>query len=380
MKTNVKKFWKILLPVVGVGIVSCSVVFLSGCLVKTPLVSLGGSTAVLPLINALSPYIKFIDVVTSAGGSGVGINSIINGTKEIGMASTKPDILNLGANNNKYQVWDEKKVKTVTIAWDGIALIYKPSSISINTDLIINEENLAKIYYTFSGKKQFKLGELLNNNDETIITPYARNGGSSVSGTTDAFFKDSHLNYKDTIYWQNLTKDVKNSINDAIVNGSYGTNVIQTAESNSQAWNVAKNGPEGSLVYLSAGFVINNIDEIRKYGFKVALYNDKRISPEPVSPLNPEAIAKTYNWYRPLNLIYSMIYIKNIPEIPRMIAWILFNEQAKNIIKNEGYVPLKYENLKSMGWKGDLNDMSFLTNDSSDNGTYDIKLQYSGAK
>ncbi len=126
--------------------------------------------------------------------------------------------------------------------------------------------------------------------------------------------------------------------------------------------------------------MINNIDEIRKYGFKVALYNDKQISPEPVSPLNPEAIAKTYNWYRPLNLIYSMIYIKNIPEIPRMIAWILFNEQAKNIIKNEGYVPLEYENLKSMGWNGLLNDMSFLTNDSSINGTYDIKLQYSGAK
>lgn len=33
-----------------------------------------------------------------------------------------------------------------------------------------------------------------------------------------------------------------------------------------------------------------------------------------------------------------------------------------------------------MGWNGLLNDMSFLTNDSSINGTYDIKLQYSGAK
>ena len=376
MKTNVKKFWKILMPVVGVGIVSCSIVFISGCLVQTPLVSLGGSTAVLPLINALSPYINFIDVVTSAGGSGVGISSIIDGTKEIGMSSTQPDILALGPDNIKYQIWDKKRVKTVTIAWDGIALIYKPSSASINMDIIINEENLAQIYHAFSGKKQFKLGDLLNNNDETIITPYARNGGSSVSGTTDAFFKDSHLNYKNSTYWKRLDQNQVDDIINAIIYGGYGSNVIQTAESNSQAWNVAKNGPEGSFIYLSAGFVINNLEEIKKYGFKVALYGDQGIS-----PLEPGAIANTYNWYRPLNLIYSMIHVKNIPEISQMITWILFDEQAKTIINNEGYIPLNNESLKSMGWNGDLSDMSFLINDSdSPEGTYDVKLGYSGNK
>lgn len=377
MKTNVKRCFQILIPVVGVGVVSCGIVFVSGCLVQTPLVSLGGSTAVLPLINALSPYIDFIDVVTSAGGSGVGISSIIDGTKEIGIASTTPDILTLGSDNAKYKIWDEKRVKTVTIAWDGIALVYKPSSNSADMPVIINEENLAKIYHAFSGDKQFKLGDLLNNNDETIIVPYARNGGSSVSGTTEAFFKDSHLNYKDSPYWKSLEAQNKvNNITNAITNGGYGPNVIQTAESNSQAWNVAKNGPEGSFVYLSAGFVINNIEEIQKYGFKVALYSNQEIS-----PLEPGAIASTYNWYRPLNLMYSMTYVKNIPEIPRMIAWILFNEQAKQIINNEGYVPLSETSLKSMGWNGNLNDMSFLTNDSdSPEGTYDVKLGYSGAK
>ena len=375
MKTNVKKFFKILMPVVGVGVVSCGIVFVSGCLVQTPLVSLGGSTAVLPLINALSPYIDFIDVVTSAGGSGVGISSIIDGTKEIGIASTTPDILTLGSDNTKYQIWDEKKVKTVTIAWDGIALVYKPSSNSANANVIINEENLAKIYHAFSGDKQFKLGDLLNNNDETIIVPYARNGGSSVSGTTEAFFKDSHLNYKDSPYWKSLeAQNQVDNITNAITNGGYGPNVIQTAESNSQAWNVAKNGPEGSFVYLSAGFVINNIEEIQKYGFKVALYGEQGIS-----PLEPGAIASTYNWYRPLNLMYSMTYVKNIPEIPKMIAWILFDEQAKKIINDEGYVPLSEASLQSMGWNGNLNDMSFLTNDSPE-GTYDVKLGYSGAK
>lgn len=376
MKTNVKKFFKILMPVVGVGVVSCGIVFVSGCLVQTPLVSLGGSTAVLPLINALSPYIDFIDVVTSAGGSGVGISSIIDGTKEIGIASTHPDILSLGLDNAKYQIWDEKRVKTVTIAWDGIALIYKPSSSSADEPLIINEENLAKIYHAFSGDTQFKLGDLLNNNDQTIIVPYARNGGSSVSGTTDAFFKDSHLNYKDSAYWKNLKQNEVDNITNAITNGGYGSNIIQTAESNSQAWSVAKNGPEGSFVYLSVGFVINNIEEIQKYGFKVALYGEQGIS-----PLKPGVIANTYNWYRPLNLMYSMTHVKNIPEIPRMIAWILFNEQAKQIIHNEGYVPLSETSLKSMGWNGNLNDMSFLINDSdSPEGTYDVKLGYSGAK
>ena len=79
--------------------------------------------------------------------------------------------------------------------------------------------------------------------------------------------------------------------------------------------------------------------------------------------------------------MYSMTYVKNIPEIPRMIAWILFNEQAKKIINDEGYVPLSEASLQSMGWNGNLNDMSFLINDSDSlEGTYDVKLGYSGAK
>lgn len=270
MKTNVKKFLKISLPIVGVGIVSTSIVFLSGCLVQTPIVSLGGSTGVLPLINTLTPYINFIDVVTSAGGSGVGISSIIDGTKEVGMASTRPEILDLPITNSKYQIWDEKKVKTVTIAWDGIALVYKPSEIPQNANelIVINENNLAQIYSAFSGQKQVKLGDLLNNNDQTIITPYARNGGSNVSGTTDAFLKDSHLDYQNSAYWKSLTIDEQNIIHNAITNGNYGHSVIQTAESNSQAWNVAKNGPKGSMVYLSTGFVMNNRAEIEKYGYQ----------------------------------------------------------------------------------------------------------------
>lgn len=377
MKTNVKKFLKISLPIVGVGIVSTSIVFLSGCLVQTPIVSLGGSTGVLPLINALTPYINFIDVVTSAGGSGVGISSIIDGTKEVGMASTRPEILDLPTTNSKYQIWDEKKVKTVTIAWDGIALVYKPSEIPQNANelIVINENNLAKIYSAFSGQKQVQLGDLLNNGDQTIITPYARNGGSNVSGTTDAFLKDSHLDYENSAYWKSLTKDEQDIIHNAITNGNYGHNVIQTAESNSQAWNVAKNGPKGSMVYLSTGFVMNNRAEIEKYGFKVALYKGTT----PVEP-TPDTIASTYNWYRPLNLIYSMSYVKNMPEIVKMIAWILFDQEAKRIIIEEKYTPLNEMQLQSMGWNGVENDIDFLTNDNYDTGTYDTKLGWSGAK
>ncbi len=374
MKSGIRKILQISLPALGIGAVSCGIVFVSGCLVQAPLVSLGGSTAVLPLINTLSHYIDFIDVVTSAGGSGVGISSIIEGTKEIGMASTRPDIIDLGPENSKYQIWEEKRVKTVTIAWDGIVLIYKPSSIQ-DTPLVLNAETMAQIYHIFSGEKQFTLGDILGNNDPTTIIPYARNGGSSVSGTTDAFFKDSNLAYKDSNYWKSLNENEINNINNAISSGDYGSNVTQTAESNSQAWNVAKNGPTGSMVYLSAGFVINNIEEIRGYGFEVALYGDQQIS-----PLDSGVIANGYDWYRPLNLIYSISYIKNIPEISRMIAWILFNDQAKTIINNEGYVPLNEEKIKSMGWNGNQNDISFLINDSEVDGTYDVKLGYSGAR
>ena len=375
MKSKTKKFFKISMPILGISAITASVVCLSGVLIKVSTISIGGSTAVLPLINSFANYFTDIDIVTSAGGSGIGVNSIIEGTKEIGMASKNPEILPLGEDDPKYRAWKEKQVKTLTIAWDGIGILYKPTEKSKNDDLIINKETLAKIYHLFSGYKEFTFNDLLGNFDDTKLIPFARNGGAAVSGTTDGFLNDSHINYNESLYWQSLNNDTQSQIINSIEKGGYGSYVLETEEANSQAWNRVKNSSEGSIIYLSSGFILNNLDEIQKHGFKIAKYEivDEVTNEIVYGDLTQDSITKTYNWYRPFNLIYSIDQIKNNNEIKELLKRILFWNESRQIIINEGYVPLTNGQLESMGW--DNNQEFFI-----DENTSDINLGYSGAK
>lgn len=354
MKLASKRILKIGGPVLGVTLVGVVFVSISGAFIKIPTISIGGSSAVFPLISAFSNHYDQIDIVASAGGSSVGINSIVNGTKEIGMASKNPAIVDKDHNSHEYKAWKEKNVKTLTIAWDGIGIIYKPKR-GTTSNLVINAETLAKIYTSFSGLKEITLGEVMNNEDKTIIIPYARNGGSSVSGTADAFYKDSKLKYKESEYWtKSLNKENHEFISKALSNGTYGSNVVQTAEANSQVWNRIKNGPEGSMTYLSSGFIINNKEAIEAAGFKVAYYGEYE--------LTEANITNGYQWFRPFNLMYSINQLKNNEYVIKMFNWILFNEQAKEITRNEGYITLNEEQIKSMGWNGDNKNNDFLIN------------------
>lgn len=353
MKPVSKRIVRIGGSILGVAFVGALFVSISGAFVKIPTISIGGSSAVFPLISSFSNYYDQIDIVASAGGSSVGINSIINGTKEIGMASKNPAIVDKDHNSAEYKAWKEKNAKTLTIAWDGIGIIYKPTSGTTN-NLVLNAETLAKIYTSFSGLKEITLGEVLNNNDETVIIPYARNGGSSVSGTADAFYKDSKLNYSKTEYWKSLDDEEQQFISKALTSGTYGSNVVQTAEANSQVWNRVKNGSEGSMTYLSSGFIINNKEAIEAAGFKVAYYGDYE--------LTEENITNGYQWFRPLNLMYSINQLKNNEYVINMLNWILFNDQAKEITRSGGYINLNEEQIKSMGWNGDIKNNDFLTN------------------
>ncbi len=367
MKSTGKKILKIGLPIVSVFGFTALIVCVSGVLVKTPTISIGGSNAILPLMNAFGEKYKDVDIVTSAGGSGAGINSIIDGTKEIGMASKNPKILDLEKNDNKYKSWKNKNVKTLTIAWDGIGIIYKPSLKSRDTKLNIDASTLAKLYTSFSGLKNITFDDLFGNGDTTVLKPFARNGGSNISGTADAFLKDSHLDYETSSYWASLSEDEQNSIHDRLENGSYGSNVTQTSESNLQAWNRAKRGDAGSVVYLSAGFILNNINEIKNSGFEIATYNN--------IDLENLTITNGYNWYRPFNLIYSIEKIKTDTKVAKMLWW-FFSEQAKEIVKREGYVSLTDDQLKLM-----TNDKTIPTDYQwlIDPKNSDVNLGYCGA-
>lgn len=335
MKAKNRKYLKVGMSTVGVlGFVGL-IIGVSTSWNNIITISASGSSAVQPLMNIIANNYKEIDLVTQSGGSGAGINAILTKSREIGMSSKDPEAF-LKDTNNWDKGWKNEYVKTITIAWDGIAILYKPNNPNENFDL--NEESIAKLYSIFSGVKIMNMSDLgLKGNN--IITPYARLGGGDISGTADAFLHDSNINFEKSQFWRdNLSDKEKQEIKFILKNGNYGSNVEQTSEANSQAWQRAKNGPVGSIIYLSTGFVLNNMDEIKKNGFKVATYNKES--------LNIDTITSGYNWFRPFNLMTSLKNIKD--ETKRLIEWILFDEKSKEIIKNEGYIPISIDQISSM--------------------------------
>jgi len=332
----------------GFSSILTTLILTSGILSNTSIINTAGSSAVQPLMVEFSNEYTSADIVTQAGGSGAGIRAVIDETKEIGMASKWPNIIG-GKNKSDEQKWIDNKIKTITIAWDGMGIIYKPAN--KNTKKIdINTKTIKEIYVAFAGNKQVKFSEIGIPEDETYIWPFARSGGSLVSGTADAFYKDSHLEYEED-----------KLLDKALIDGQYGEFTTTTAESNSQAWSFIKNENKiGSMIYLSAGFIINNKEEILNNGFEIATYNGVE--------LKLSTIAQQYNWYRPLNLMMSIknIEIRKTPS-GQLIEWILNFPTAEEIITNGGYIKLTEKEIK---------ELMCLNNDLSTFWTTDDKEYY----
>lgn len=372
MKLKTKKYLKISgLSVATLGFIGL-MVGVSTSWNGVELINIGGSSAVMPLINSLSKEYPKADVITSAGGSGAGISSILSNTKEVGMASKDPKMVPKPKDtlNNEEKTWKDIKAKTITIAWDGIAIIYKDDTNEEPID--IDENSLAKIYTAFSGLRKIKMKDLNpNSNSDIEIIPYARNGGATTSGTADAFLNDSHIKWEESKWLKENNLDGK-EIRKILQLGSYNKNVYQTAESNSQTWNRVKGGEQGSITYLSTGFILNNYKEITSSGFKIMTYKKKYLinhNENEKPTLSKFDIDNGYGWFRPFNLMVSLDRIKNNKTIHEFINWTL-QEEAKEIIENNGYVTLSNKQIDSM--KKNNEDLFDLKNS-------DWELGYCGA-
>ncbi|AAT27494.1 PstS family phosphate ABC transporter substrate-binding protein [[Mycoplasma] mobile] len=374
-----KKLTKIILASTGAITALGTLIGFSTSFNSINVVSIGGSASVLPLVTELSNIFTKADIVTQSGGSGAGIRAAIDGSRNIGMASRTPGVslndedlsrrianidlqlanssLSLEERNSldrqKISItrdaaaWREKNIKTVTIAWDGIAILYRPANMGSKEELVLTAENVAKIFAAFSGVIPLKLSDLDGLSDNNLIIPYPRAGGANVSGTAEAFERSSNRNWEDTNFFKSLGKTDQNLIKNALETGAYvGNNVRQTAEANSQAWSIARNGKIGSMIYLSAGFVNNNIEEIEKAGFKVASY-DPGVLP------TAETVSKTYGWFRPFNLMLPIG--SSIPQLD-FISWILDlnntpgvnDTPQEKIIKEQGFIILSRSQILSM--------------------------------
>ncbi|MGL4948264.1 MAG: PstS family phosphate ABC transporter substrate-binding protein [Mycoplasma sp.] len=341
--TKVKK-WLI----AGISIVSIvtPITLLSINWTNPQILYASGSSAVFPVLEKLSStylntYQKLgltdhIEISVESTGSGTGLSSAASGTKHLGNISYGPDKSKIksGGDIDILKGWTEREIKTLTLGIDGIGVIYKG-----NFNLDINVDNVVNLYSAMAGFNEYSYADLgvSGVGSDLKIIPYARTGGAKASGTTDAFLKDSGLK-------MDKENPLYKPAYDALNSGNYGPKTTGTKESNIETWHqVSSNGGiNGAITYLSAGFILNNKKIIEDAGFRIATYSDITLS--------SDVITKGYNWYRPLNTLFSTK--EDNPTIKSWVNWFTKNYHSEPAIgkalEDLGIVPLTEEQLETM--------------------------------
>lgn len=327
-----------------------------------PSITAAGSSAVQPLLTELGTNYKDADVVVQPGGSSLGLKVAADLSKSLGNASKNPykSVSSAQFDKNGYtsEMWKNNGLKTVTIAWDGIAIVYKKEKEEKNP-LVINKDNISMIYEVFAGTNNYSLNQLFigpgnvdnySNLNWSPIKPYARTGGSDASGTATSFTNESMLldswpTTKDESYWKDVESRLKT--------GKYGSNVSTTNESNVESWTrfSIENKP-GSMIYLSLGFAEMNKEIIEQKGYSIARYynyNDNNI----YEASTENVTSKKYGWYSPLNTIIATNATNQTTK--DFVWWLLTDNNVnrndpnnKGIIQKAGYAPLSIEDKAKM--------------------------------
>ena len=354
---------------------------------------ISGSSTMQQFLQSVSDIYQPSEVIVDAGGSSVGVDNLINGKKNIASSSKSPSKSTAGipeyndhpAIYGKYEKqWQDEKIKTVSVAFDAIGIVYKNDGILKDKDVTITPDTIKWLYLAFAGYRQVNAINLIpnsyvlaNNNkltDNDFLVPFARTGGSVQSGTAESFLLDSKLLNDSVEVLSNINAvqdapisnpnfDKNYSIYSILERGEYGSNVRITSESNLQTWQSVKNysGNGIPITYLSSGFILSNYQDIVNSGFKVALYSINENGSNPIV-LDKSNIAIGYNWYRPMNLILSG---KSAEYIKEFIQWILGNmlfenSYISNIYQEQGFIILDGNTIKTMFNPNDLEGRSMI--------------------
>lgn len=322
-------------------------------------ISCVGSSGVKPFVEDFAKIYfkdKNVDVNVDAGGSGFGISQVANNFTNIGTASKNP----FTSVKESYKTqWINNKIKTVTVAWEGICIVYIPpkdisQNIDLNQVLNLDDKNIINLYRTFSGfndglsNNKPNLSLFLNDKvsisdadrelfaNQTVV-PYARSGGSLTSGTAASFFECGHFNYDKTKLTDRQIASFEN--------GNYGNDfkLYDTDEANSRAWSVfASNNIPGSMIYLSSSFVEQNYNLIKNNKYGILAYNNIEYK--------NDKIANGYNFFRPLNLLLS---VNASSQTLKFIEDILLYSTTGGFLKL-GAQGINAEQYKSMCKQGSL--------------------------
>ena len=358
---NVKKHKRAVIGSALACAVTIPIIVLTVEATKHPMIFSVGSSAVKPMIEKFAAEYNQtqapnFDLIVDGGGSGTGIQAVAKGTTNVGNASREPKQTEAGKDGTYAKQWQDNKIKTVTIGWDSIGIVYKaPTSFNLN----LTPDNIWILYAAMTGVytgNNLTLGDLMpGTNDSTVITAYSRSGGANKSGTADAFRNDSHLDINDPVNTKDHTYD-KKSIQSALESGTYDFNrpIETTNESNIETWKrITSDNKLGSITYLSGAFILNNYDVITKQGFKVATYQGQELS-----PTNFSSVGDTYGWVRPINCIFSLNESRwssdQLFAFKNFIKWILYSPKANKTFKSVWLAPVIPAQKEKMGFPSSI--------------------------
>ncbi len=252
-----------------------------------------GSTTVLPLVQkAAEKYMDHhstVNIQIAGGGSGVGVQSVGEGTAAIGMSSRDMK----DAEKKRYP-----NLNPIAIAKDGIALVVHPTN-PVNS---LTLEEVKKIYEgTYMNWSQ------LGGEDKEIVVI----GRDSASGTREFF-------------WTRVMKkgDFVNTMLEKNSNGAVKQTVSQTP---------------GAIGYIGLGYLDGTVKPLTI-----------KINDQEVTPTSENVRSGLYPISRSLYLI-----VRGNPEglVQDFINFMLSSEGQK-IVEEEGFVPLTSPFLNAFSYKG----------------------------
>lgn len=351
----------------------------------TQFISAVGSSGVKPFIEKFGKkyheQYNNIDVTVESGGTTFAVEQLTKGFTNLGNASSNP-YLNI-SNQGFEEQWSNKK--TLTLGWEGLCLMYSlPNSKDVkdknNFEIVINENNILKLYAIFSGYHELNDGvtwdkqwenlwyyrdpscESLISADyksilqNTPILPFVRSGGNTGANSSIAFTMYSNL-----VDFKSLPESQQKAFED----GQYGNDNphMETDESNSRAWQsfVNTNKP-GSMVYLTTSFFANqnNVKQIKESGYKLARYQAKGTSEvttfdlnDVKASLNQICVTGKFNWFRPINVMLDVDQDKT----KDFIWWIYFGNANQGTEYAEHYSEIIY----ALGAKPINKDIHFIS-------------------
>jgi phosphate transport system substrate-binding protein len=260
-------------------IVLLGIAIASGCARQTQYqtITIAGSTSIQPFAEKLAEH--YMQLHTQ-----IRIN-VQGGGSTAGIQATKDGICDIGASSRQLKPDEEKLLKRIVIAKDGIAVILNPQN-------KIDNLSLEEIRDIFSGKIQnwAKVG-----GDEAKIIVITREEGS---GTRDAFtklvMKDAHIDPKA------LVQDSNGSVREVVATSPY------------------------AIGYISLGLVNERV---------------KPIKVDNIIPDKENIITDKYKLARP----FLFVTKGDIPQHVQEFIDFVLSKDGQRLLEEEGLIPVSVE-------------------------------------